>query len=351
MSLQDKSRNASLDIIRTVAVLLTICVHFITNSGFIGSYIDSPQSFIMLMAWLLSKSCVPLFLMLSGWLCINKRLSGAYYLGIIRILVVYVFASLVCIVFEHFAHGEELSLRYIFGSIVNFYACYYGWYVSLYLGLFIMMPFLNAMYHAMETKRSKQILLLSFFAVSILPSLLNSYIQLYSLWWEKLWPITLYFTGAYLREYSPKISAKKAGLLLCAVLLVFAAYDFFYFKADAALANSIDYNHYQNYIISLLAFLFLSKLPADRLSAKTAGAFRKISELSFAVYLLSSVSDGLIYPEFVKYVPEYADRYIWLPVMVLISFVISFVLAWLISLVYEPCIKILHSFFKSKVKA
>ena len=185
----------------------------------------------------------------------------------------------------------------------------------------------------------------------MLPSLLNTYIQLYSLWWDKLWPITLYFTGAYLREYKPRLSAARLGLLLCAVLLGFAGFDVVLFKGNGALANTIDYAHYQNYFISLLTFAFMLKLPVDKISPAVGRGFAKISELSFAIYLLSSVSDGAIYPRFAQLVPEYTDRYIWLPVLVGMSFGIALVLAWLSSFVYEPMIKLIKGFFEKRIKA
>ena len=80
-----KNRNLNLDIIRCCAILSVLTVHFYDSSGFPGETMGGSVHFLMLCGWFITHTCVPLFLMLSGWLCCEKELSAKYYLGFVRI--------------------------------------------------------------------------------------------------------------------------------------------------------------------------------------------------------------------------------------------------------------------------
>lgn len=295
---------------------------------------------VMLMMWLTVHSCVPLFLMLSGWLCSGKELSARYYLGLVRILLLYLICSAACLIFRALYLHEQIGLRYIFGSVVNFYACGYAWYVMLYFGLFLMIPFLNTVYNGLDSRNKKLALVATMFALSVLPSLLNQFIQLYSIWWVKLYPLCYYFIGAYLREYRP---VKKAGswlALLAAALLAFAAFDLFFYRSRGGEIVGISYENYQVFCVSLLIFCLLLSLPG-KLPTWASRAFALVSEQSFTVYLMSWIADWLIYPEFVRLVPEVRERFVWMLPCALLSLVISLVLALAADAVYKPLRKIL----------
>ena len=53
---------------------------------------------------------VPLFMMLTGYLNIHKTPTKKYYKGMIRVLVAYLFFSVVTIAFRKYYLGEELSI-------------------------------------------------------------------------------------------------------------------------------------------------------------------------------------------------------------------------------------------------
>ena len=304
----------------------------------------------MLLAWILSAAgCVPAFLMLSGYLCSGKKLCAHYYAGILRVLVPYFFASLLCLVFREIYYHQQMDLRYILSSIVNFYACEYAWYLMLYIGLFLMIPFLNIMYYALGTRRRKLGLIATFFALSILPSLLNSYIQLCSVWWKNLYPITYYLIGAYLGEYKPRLSSGKALLLCCALLALFGVYDVFHLARDGSLVPGIGYDHHQVMVVGVLLFIALHNLRISKTTGVPAFCIRKLSELSFSIYLLSWVSDGLIYPVLVRLIPEYTARYIWWGPTVALSLLMSAVMSQLMELVCIPCDRALRKLLLGRI--
>ncbi len=339
----EKKRDPNLDLIRSFALVAVLIMHYYDNSGFYTIIMDGPGDFLMAVVRMIFVSCVPLFLMLSGWLCSGKKLSPSYYLGILRILEFYLISSIGCMIFEFMYLDSGLSLKDILSRIINFELDGYAWYVLLYGGLFLMMPFLNMMYHGCAGKRQKQILILSFLALSVLPSLFNQFVHVYSLWWSKLYPVAYYFTGAYMQEYLKREKAGRFFFAFAGFALVFCLFNQFFFHSEALNYDGIHYDHYQAYIVSVLLFAAMASMKTDTLPGLVSRAISKIAQLSFPAYLLSWISDGIIYREFVPYFPRPEDRFIWILVLVPLSLLSSLIMAQAACWIYAPMDRFLRS--------
>lgn len=331
-----KTRDLNLDLIRCTALLMVPIMHSLDHTGLYDQLLYSWQNRLMIGIKTLFTCCIPLYVMLSGYLNHKKQLSARYYLGIVRIIVIYLICGAACLVFEQLSGIAQRSPRELLSSILNFSCCDYAWYIMMYLGLFVMIPFLNMAYHGCATKRQKQLLVFSFIALSVLPSLLNLYFQIYSLWWTRLYPLCYYFTGAYLSEYMPEIKPGKA----LAVLLVFlSAYSiFFYFHYDALGASLIGVyqDTWEIYILSVLLFVLLYRLRLSGLPAALARCIRKISDLTLPAYLLTWIPDSIIYPFLMAKVPAGAPRYKWLLLTVPFSLISALLMAQLVDWAYRP---------------
>ncbi|MBQ1240223.1 MAG: acyltransferase family protein, partial [Ruminococcus sp.] len=204
-------RDSSMDLIRIVAVFLVMSVHFlyhtsktVENTAKMGFYnltvdgfgpiegivkyfqtgdptaLHGPVMFLLVMMKVLFSACVPLFMILTGYLMSQKTLSRKYYLGIRKTLIVFVLATVVCMsfksiylvpaaksAFEHFdfqtmftaiANTHKYDLKHFILSIFDFSGANYAWYVEMYIGLFLIAPFLNLAYNKLESQRKKQVL-------------------------------------------------------------------------------------------------------------------------------------------------------------------------------------------------
>lgn len=339
----ERKRDLNLDLIRCFALVAVLVMHYYDNSGFYTISMDGIGDFVMAMLRMVFASCVPLFLMLTGCLCRNKSFSPRYYLGILRILELYLLSNIACIVFEWLYLDRSFSVREIISGTINFEINGYAWYVLLYGGLFLMMPFLNMMYRGCATKGQKQALIFTFFALSALPSLMNTFFQIYSVWWSKLYPICYYFTGAYLGEYMSDKKPGKSALALLAFLVAFCLFNHLRFSGQAAGYDSIHYDNYQVYILSALLFIVMASLNLKQLPSLAAKLIYKIAELSFAAYLLSWISDGIIYREFVPYFPRPEDRFIWILALIPLSLAASLIMAQAIHWIYAPVDRFIRS--------
>ena len=323
--IQKTKRLPGLDIVRSLAILFVIAHHFNLHTEFWVTPFIGVNMFIQGAFASLFFVAVPLFLLLTGYLNSNKELSVKYYKSVVRVLEAYLIYSLLTIVYRYFVNGEHLSVFLWLRQIFNYTAIPYGWYIEMYIGLFILIPFLNIIYKNLDSRKNKQWLIISFLALTAIPISVNwSATQLFPAYFTSLYPVSFYFIGAYIHEYKPKFSK----LWLCIVLVILCMTD--------SVANSIIHfkdsfspvftgrDGFINTIIAVVVFLlfydvdFKSKL------------ITKISLLSLDMYLCSWIFDNLYYTYFkAHYFESQQQFFAFFPIIVPLVFFSSFGVAWL----------------------
>ena len=338
-------RDLNLDLARSTAVVFVLFLHFVMGSGWYALPNVGFSAWVMNLCRSLFITCVPLFLLLSGYLCNSKRLSARYYLGLVRIYVIYLLSCAVSLLVRGLVLKEALDLRTIVGGIFNHSANEYSWYVSMYTGLFLMIPFLNTAYHGLPGRREKLVLVWTMVYLTAVPSLLNVGVSLYYIWWMHLYPLAYYFIGAFLSEYRPHIRPRTLLLLLAAALL--AAGSLNYVASHPNPFHWADYSWYDGFEtmgISVLVFLLLLNLDLSRCPKKAAACITGLSRLSFSVYLFSNVTDMLFYRVGQALIP---GGYPWLWAYLfcaLASLVGSVLLAWVFEKLARPIVQWICSF-------
>jgi surface polysaccharide O-acyltransferase-like enzyme len=308
-----EKRNPAMDIIRIVAAFTVLSVHFFLNNGFYYETVQGAPMYIMSLMRTLFSVCVPLFLILTGYLMSHKTLSKSYYKGISKTLIIFVLATLACMLFKTFYKGDEFSLsKFILGTL-DFTGANYSWYIEMYIGLFLIAPFLNLAYNGLKSKKSKQILVFTFVAITILPTLFNifnfdsvswwtdptsndTYAKLIPSWWMGFYPVTYYFTGCYLREFGMKI--KTRTLLITFLFAVFLFGSFNFFRSYGTTFKSGIYVYwygFEPYVLSSFLFVLLSRIKIKTSSNKLRFALWKVSDLALGIYLISYIFDNLVY--------------------------------------------------------
>ena len=336
-----KKRDLNADLIRCVAVFSVLSVHFLLRTGFYGVTVEGPQMLFMCMYRSLFMICVPLSMILTGYLMWQKTLSKRYYKGIIKTLEVYVMASIVCLLFKKYMRGEDVTLQSSILGILDFSAANYSWYVGMYIGLFLMIPFLNTAYHGLKTKKEKRILVFTMMAVTMLPKLLNNFDLVTEGWWLSppisedynalvpgfftgMYPTTYYFIGAYLRDEGWKISKRKNVFLLFLAVVLFGAYNYYRSYGATFIWNSNSTWGGENLITAVLVFTLLLQMHPERWPVVVQRTLTYLSGISLGVFLLSWVSDQIVYNGYLNpLVSEVSERWKYYAAAVPSSFLLS----------------------------
>lgn len=356
-----KKRDLHLDLIRCVAVLFVLSVHFFLNIGFYDTTVAGKRMYVMVLMRSAFMVCVPMFLMLTGYLCTNKKLSRTYYGGIRHTLEVYLLVSIMCLLFHRFYLHESITFKDGLFRILSYSASSYGWYIEMYLGLFLLIPFLNILYHGLDTQRKKQALIVTFLVLTTLPTLTNIYDwytpgfwsnpaksttmnQILPAWWTFLYPLTYYFIGSYIREYDIHIAPGKNLALLLGCILVFGSYNYYRTHGDT-FGWPIYTGRYsfENVINSILTFTLLLHVDLSRCPRPVSALITKVSQLSLGIYLASSISDKLLYPILKAYVYGTTPRLNYFPLVVLSTFLIAALLSQLAQWLLIPLDRLINA--------
>lgn len=326
-----EKRNINMDLIRCLAIFSVISVHFFLNNGFYFYPVIGKRMYVMVFMRTLFMICVPMFLILTGYFMNKKILNKKYYSGIRKVLMIYLLSCLACLVFKKVYLDEIITIKQAINTIFTFTAAPYAWYVEMYIGLFLMIPFLNLIYNGLENKKHKETLIVTMFFITSGVTVFNWWHHLLPDYWVNIYPILYYFIGAYISEYDIKIS-KKINLLLILFALIFSGL----FNIWRNYNMNFEWGSYSNFegieplILSVLIFLFIKNIKMDMLPYIIKKGIVTVSELSFGMYLVSWIFDSIFYPKLnntIVLVPHRLEYYIIVvPLVFLSSLVLSAVL-------------------------
>lgn len=306
-----KDRLSSLDLLRTVAIIFVIILHSISISGALSRDILTPRWTLSLYLRQISYTCVPLFIMLTGYLQRNKRLSLSYYKALIPLSLSYAIISILSLfVRAYYDKSIILTPVYVLVKLLDFSANEYGWYFEMYIGLFLLIPFLNTLYSSISTRTGKLTLIFTLSFLTLTAKTVVGFSPYYGSgtlalniipdFFDNLYPVTYYYIGAFFSEYKPfssLVGAKRLYRLLSLVLspLIPTAICYYYTRVRGAYSWYM-LNGMNTLTVALSAvcvFAFFYDLEVK--GAFTRGVLKILSETTFEVYLLSAIFDSVLY--------------------------------------------------------
>ncbi|MEG2784383.1 MAG: acyltransferase family protein [Lachnospiraceae bacterium] len=356
---EDKKRNINLDIIRCIAIFSVISVHFFLKIDFYNTPIVGKRMYLMSIMRTFFMICVPLFLLLTGYLMNKKTMSKRYYWGIHRILVIYVLASICCILLTVFYLKKEVGFKQTIWSILDFSAAPYSWYINMYIGLFLLIPFLNILYWGLEKQKYKQWLICTLLLLTMFPSICNTgwwtaltsggaIHQVVPDWWGGIYPITYYYIGAYLKEYDWKLGKKLNLFLLVGAVLLFGTLNFYRSYGVAYVLDTFTaFEGAQSVCIAVLLFVFIKHLNCEKVPRWLNKIIVIVSEVSMGTYLLSWIFDMVVYSKINQMVPYIPNRLEYYVIAVPCVFVASTLLSYVIHAIYNGGVLLCRSIKKS----
>ena len=317
-------RIAGLDILRALAIVCVIGGHWQLNTDFKQTPFDNPMMFVMGMLLSFAFIGVPLFLMLTGYLNINKTTPDKkYYKGIWRVLIAYAFFSVVTILFRKYYLGHDKSTFQWIHSILSFEAIPYAWYIEMWIGLFLLTHFLNKLWHAIENKRQRQILIGVLFACTSLPDFTNRYGMhlLPEYWMKAAYPLLCFFIGTYLRTYQPTF--KKIYLIgIITALCMFNPITSVLFAPGQPMAYlGGSPNGIITIPIAVCTFLLFYKSNIANKPIKSLTT--KISLLTLNMYLCAYLFVHLIYPIWKENIGDLQSELVPLYIPIILSLLIG----------------------------
>lgn len=284
-------RKSGIDLIRCLGLLFVVGVHSFLKNGF---YYEPQTTAAMLLPntfrWLF-YGCNGIFMILTGYLKSSKKLDKGYYRSLLPILMGYFLTCVFSFPIRHFLLDEKLTVFEWTEKMFTF--ANYGWYVEMYIGLFLLAPFINMVLDAAQTPKQQYAFAGTMVILTALPSITAAnWIPDY---WTALYPITYYVLGAVIRRQNLRL---KPWIGACGAFAVAAALGLVsLLTTDSGFSNGFTQGYGGFWITLMVTLLFLGlyhvklpDFPAWVLAWCAGGVFEG--------YILSRLFDVWVYAQF-----------------------------------------------------
>lgn len=286
-------RDANLDLLRITSMLLIILLHSIDHSGVLEqAELSSPAMYAYVrFTYAATQVCVNCYVMLSGYYLVNSTfrlqklaslwMETAFYAFVLKLLFIV-------------TGQESFSALSLIGCFFPIVTGRY-WFITIYVGLYLVSPFLNKLIHAMDKNEH---------------TLLNICLAgLFSLWsslhpaiagmnsgggWGLAWFVVLYLLAAWFRlYYRPAYRPLRYFCVFLAIPCIMAAFQTALRGGTnipaketilAILGNWFRYDSLPVYLMTLA--LFAAFLNVRIKEGRCAAAICKIAPLTLGVYLI-----------------------------------------------------------------
>ncbi len=288
-----KNRIIGLDILRIFSMCGIIGLHIINQGGLIANAnIYSINYYVILFLLIICYTSVDIFGILSGFLNIDKEYNKNK--RIIELIVILIFYGIVVpVIFYGFNiqnvrnYGMKELIFNIFPILIGRY-----WYITCYIFLFFMIPYINKFCKLVDRQLLKKLLLIIFILLTVIPNIfgmidffkvLNGY--------SPFWLLYCYMIGAYIKIYNVDISTNRIIKYLC--LLFFAQFlinctirnvGFIYFNKIVKEDWFINYISPFTLITSILLVMLFLKINIK--NSKISKVFIYFSTMAFSVYII-----------------------------------------------------------------
>lgn len=279
-----KEREFAFDIARTIAMIMVIMIHvsnvYSRSFGIIGN-----KSFIISLIFnTICRVSVPIFLMISGALLLDRKFQlTKYWKRIVKFIILIVIWDSIYLIWEYFYLGTTYNQLYrlLFEPLRA-----HLWFLYTILILYIVQPLLRIIMN--KSKKSIKILLLLvwifFSTASMLNHTLADYFTIFSY-------MGFFIIGKYLYEFAKTKDIKKYNISLVISMIVLFTISIV-LNYQSSYKYNMFYNLYFAYrtpFIMFSSFAFFLLLVGNYHKAKENSIIMKCSDLSLGVYLIHGI--------------------------------------------------------------
>ena len=327
------------DMLRIFATFAVVLIH---SSG--AGWSDmSPSTFIWQICNFfdgISRWCVPIFVMISGALFLNKEpnIKKLFSKNILRIITAFIFWSVLYGVSTIFIYGKSVKLA-VGEMIVGHY---HLWFLFMIVGLYLAVPILKKI--TKDSKITNYFLIASFIFAFVIPqgvSFVSVFSESVAASLNKIldavnFNIALGYTGYFVLGYvlsKAELTKKQTKIIYCAGLLGFVSTIGLSVAFSVFKGKSVDvfYDYLSVTVLleSIGVFMFFKNMKLN-ISEKTGVVLNKLSKYSFGVYLVHVLILEIV-TDYLKFDLFRINPIVSIPVFALLLTVVSFAVSAVIN--------------------
>ena len=335
------SRESGPDIVRTIACIFVVAAHFYLNCGYYNEVLVGKKMFIMTACRWLFVSAVPLFFLLTGYFMLNKRADRKHYKNLITLSISYIVVSVLKMILYNRLYGTIYTPVGMLKNLGNYQI---AWYMGMYLCLFLLIPFLNKMWHALDEKEKRILIGTMIFLCALYPI----FYTVAPSYFVGIYPVMYYFIGAYIRE--KQFDYNKIILIAITLLvsILEAVISFRFTKTgtfDWTVISTADGTYGTLFMCITGVCIFLAFYKTSVKSYALKRILASISGVSFEIYLFAGAYDAIIY-QYLKRTLNGPNEFFW---WFFATVPASFIAAYFTSIIFSGIVKIIVSKVESRI--
>lgn len=328
----------NIDLIKVIASFSVTAVHFRNRveRNIPVELIGRKVQLFFSLDYALFIFAVPLFILVTGFLSTFKKDDNKHFITILKTYLMYMFMALVSYKFMVFLGiRDNLPLGTMIKEAMMFNLIS-GWYIELYLGLVLFMPYLNIISDSLSKEAFKRMIFV-LILVSSIPSFINKYpftsrfIYLPN-FYKNLYPIIYYFIGSYIRRHInfDTIRVKKFALmylvsLVSITMILFTYANPYTYTADGYYASIL------NVILATSFFIYIY----FKTQNFNSSIISYISKFTLGTYIMSLPIDRIVYPKLASYFGGYHKLIVYSPLIVIILYLLTFITGMMLTKIFN----------------
>lgn len=283
-----------IEVLRIVACFLVIVNH--TNSDIFLTLAPSTTWYVSLTYYFISKMAVPIFVMISGYTLLDKqddyKKSGKRVLRMVLTLVLF---SVVAYTYQYFkGTWAVFSIVECFKLMFQYPLSLAYWYLYMYIGLLIMMPFLQKFVTKLSKKDCEIFIVISLLVYGTYPII------------EHIWPnltytrlidlaifdsyIGLLMAGYYMKKYVTPTTKKLVAAIVVFVLSL--AFNVLMTRREYMLYGPVNFLFFDDRVLlgtvleGISFFYIMMHIPWN---GKITNVLKLVGGCTFGIFLVSDI--------------------------------------------------------------
>lgn len=291
-------RISGIDILKIIASFFVILLHTQVRSiDFNALKVEPTSKFIMtLFVRYTVMSSIGIFLMITGYFQYKKKFTKSHYIKLIPIILTYLIISVIGeIILSNNGYSDRTFWKAT-EAVLDFTADGYAWYVEMFVGLYLIIPFINLAYNGLESRRNKKFFIFILLLLTVLPTVSETFIKnmILSDYWLICYPVAFYAIGAYINEYKIKLNSFFL-FFIGFIFIALTVFLQFIFNIDGKYSPFVmhGFNCLTSLVVSLTLFLIFYYRDVKNRVLKTI--LKKTAECSLGIYLISYYAEIPVY--------------------------------------------------------
>lgn len=278
-----KKRDMNFELLRIISMLLIIASHYILYSGILDELETFTFNYVFLdIIRALTRISVNLYVLITGYYMIKSKIKVK---KAVNLWVITVFYSVLMLGISILV-GLKPGVKDIIKSFVPVSSGIY-WFVTAYLGLYVLTPFINKLLRELSKKQYQILILILFFLIVVVKTVFN-----HNKWFEPtngssiVWLIYLYMIGAYIRlHFNKKVNKKICFIVPIIIAVIIAGIRVVSIKIlGKGMERVFDSVNIFNFISTICCFFYFKEVKIKK--EFLSNIIVKIAPTTFAVYLI-----------------------------------------------------------------